>query len=358
MREFQIADRPIGPGKPCLVVGEVGQNHDGSLGLAHAFIDAIADAEADAVKFQTHIAAGESTPQEPFRVAFSRQDKTRYDYWARMEFTPEQWNGLAQHAGERGLLFLSSPFSMEAVDILTTAGVPAWKVASGEITNAPLIERMAATRLPLLLSTGMSSIEEIDQAVDRVQRLDVPFLLLQATTAYPCPPERVGLKLIPFLRSRYDCPVGLSDHSGTIYAGLAAAALGIEMLEVHVTLSKEMFGPDVPASVTTQELGTLVEGVRFIEKAMHSPFDKDSVAEELAPLHSLFSRSVVVNRSLPKGTELILDYLIAKKPGTGIPASAMDQLVGRRLARNVPADHILQQDDLEAEGAHLIHNGS
>src|SRR5882724_7822406 len=164
---LEFRDHSSGFGTPCLIVAEVAQGHDGSLGLAHAFIDAVANAGADAVKFQTHLAAAESTPGEPWRVKFSPQDKSRYDYWKRMEFTEEQWHGLKQHAHERSLQFLSSPFSLEAVDLLARVGVDAWKVASGEIANGSMLERMAATRLPVLLSTGMSPLTEIDEAVKR-----------------------------------------------------------------------------------------------------------------------------------------------------------------------------------------------
>src|SRR5678816_1579970 len=221
----------------CLIVGEVAQAHDGSLGIAHAFIDAIANAGADAVKFQTHIATAESTPSEPFRVQFSRQDKTRYDYWKRMEFTEEGWRGLADHARDRGILFLSSPFSIQAVDLLDRIGMPLWKIASGETSNAMLLDRILDTGKPVLLSTGMSPIEEIDAAVARVRARHVDVGVFQCTTAYPCPPEKIGLNLIPFYRERYGCWVGLSDHSATIYPGLAAATIGIDMLEVHVPLS-------------------------------------------------------------------------------------------------------------------------
>ena len=248
----------VGVAGRCLVIGEVAQAHDGSLGLAHAYIDAIADAGADAVKFQTHIAAAESTPGEPWRVRFSKQDSSRYDYWKRMEFTEEQWSGLKRHADDRGIRFLSSPFSMEAVELLVRVGVAAWKIASGEVANAPMLERVARTGLPVFLSTGMSSLAEVDEAVELLRSLGVTPVVMQCTTAYPCPPERVGLNLIPALRARYGGGVGLSDHSGTIFAGLAAATLGIDVLEVHITMSRQMFGPDVPASITTEELYRLL----------------------------------------------------------------------------------------------------
>src|SRR5690242_6804505 len=169
--------------KRCMIIAEVAQAHDGSLGMAHAFIDAAARAGADAVKFQTHIAAAESSPQEPWRVKFSYQDASRYDYWKRMEFTEAQWVGLEQHAREKGLVFLSSPFSMQAVELLARVGVPAWKVGAGEVSNLPMLERLAATGKPVILSSGMSPWEEMDRAVEAVRR---NCAVLQCTTSYPC----------------------------------------------------------------------------------------------------------------------------------------------------------------------------
>jgi N,N'-diacetyllegionaminate synthase len=329
-------------GKPgCLVIGEVAQAHDGSLGTAHAFIDAIAAAGADAVKFQTHIAAAESTPREPWRVRFSRQDESRYDYWKRMEFTEEQWAGLKAHAEERGLLFLSSSFSVEAAEMLERLGMKAWKVASGEVSNQELFDYLIGTGKPVLISTGMSPLDEIDAAVKRIQ---APLAVMQCTTAYPCPPEKLGLNMIPFFRERYGCAAGLSDHSGTIYPGLAAVTLGAEVLEVHVTLSREAFGPDVPASLTTAELRQLVEGVRFLQRAL--PVDKDAMAVEMEPLRRMFTKSVVARLDLPEGTLLSPEHLAVKKPGGGIPASRMAELIGGRLRRAVKADEPLREEDL------------
>lgn len=330
---------------PCLIIGEVAQAHDGSLGFAHAFIDAIANAGADAVKFQTHLAAYESTPKESWRVKFSRQDETRYDYWTRMEFTEEQWYGLKKHADEKGLLFLSSPFSIEAVHMLERVGVAAWKVASGEVSNIPMFQNMAETGLPFLLSTGMSNLQEIDSLVEWIKSKNLTLILLQCTSAYPCPPEKVGINLIPFFRERYECAVGLSDHSGTIFPGLAAATLGIQALEVHVTLSREMFGPDVPASVTTTELRQLVEGVRFIEKMKAHPIDKDILAEELSPMRGLFTKSIVARVDIPAGTIIQRELLTLKKPGNGLPPSRLEDLVGKRAIRYIAKDDLLLEED-------------
>ena len=338
---FVLGRRGVGPGQPCFVIGEVAQAHDGSLGTAHAFIDAIAAAGADAVKFQTHIAAAESTPGEPWRVRFSRQDESRYDYWKRMELTAEQWAGLKAHAEERGLLFLSSPFSVEAAEMLERLGMKAWKVASGEVGNPVLLDYLIGTGKPILLSTGMSPLEEIDAAVKKVR---APLAVMQCTTAYPCPPEKLGLNLIPFFRERYGCAVGLSDHSGTIYPGLAAVTLGAEVLEVHVTLSREAFGPDVPASLTTAELRQLVEGVRFLGRAL--PVDKDAMAIEMEPLRRMFTKSMVARRDLAEGTVLAPEHLAVKKPGGGIPAARMSELIGRRLRRSLKMDEQLREEDV------------
>ena len=332
----------------CLIVGEVGLAHDGSLGLAHAFIDEVARGGADAVKFQTHIATAESTPAEPFRVKFSRQDATRYEYWQRIEFSEAQWKGLADHARDKGLIFLSSPFSREAVDLLMRVGMAMWKVPSGEVGNLPLLDAMIATGLPILLSSGMSDITELDKAADRVRRAGLPLAVLQCTTAYPCPPERIGLNLIPFFRERYRCFVGLSDHSGTIYPGIAAATLGVEMVEVHVTMSRGMFGPDVPASITMEELRDLVDGIRFVERMRANPVDKDAIAREMAPLRAIFTKSLVAKGPLAAGTMLTEAHLAMKKPGTGIPAERFHEVIGRVLRRSLEADEQLREDDLQA----------
>jgi N,N'-diacetyllegionaminate synthase len=336
-----VADRRV------FIVAEVAQTHDGSLGQAHAFIDAVARAGADAIKFQTHIAASESTPSEPWRVVFSKQDSTRYEYWKRMEFSEEQWCGLKTHADQQGLKFLSSPFSVEAVEMLSRVGVAAWKVASGEVGNDAMFKLMAQTGLPMFLSTGMSTDAEIDRAVDRIKEAGLDLTVLQCTSMYPTPPEKLGLNLLNAFRERYGSKVGLSDHSGTIYAGLAGATLGIDVLEIHVTMSREMFGPDVPVSLTTSELAQLVEGVRFIETALESPINKDEMARELKGVRELFTRSVVARRRLRAGSILSEDDLVLKKPGTGIPPERLKNLIGRKLLKDVEHDALLQESDLE-----------
>lgn len=339
----------LSPGGGPLIVAEVAQAHDGSLGTAHAYIDAVARAGADAVKFQTHIAEAESTRDEPWRVAFSPQDASRYEYWERMAFTADQWAGLRTHARDAGLGFISSPFSLEAVALLADVGVDALKVASGEVPNLDLVDACAATGVPVLLSSGMSPLAELDDAVARVRSAGAPLAVLQCTSRYPSTPEDVGLNVLGEFRARWGAAVGLSDHSGTIYPGLAAVSLGAQVVEVHVTLSREAFGPDVASSLTTDELRQLTDGARAIATMLAHPVDKDRAAAERAELRRVFTRSLVAAAPLPAGHVLTADDLVAKKPGGGLPPADREALVGRRLLRPLEADARVTLDVVEPE---------
>lgn len=346
-KTFKIEGREIGGKNPCLVVAEIGQAHDGSLGTAHAYIDAVARTGAHAIKFQTHIAAEESTVHERFRVPMNTQDSTRYEYWKRMEFSEQQWIELARHARSRELMFLSSPFSFKAARLLDRIGVPAWKIASGEVDNHPFLEWIAATKKPAIVSSGLSNWESIDSALQILRSQGAPVGVLQCTTSYPCPPEDVGLNIIQEIKDRYGCPTGLSDHSGHTAIGLASVALGADILEVHVTLSREAFGPDVQASLTTGQLAELVQGADIIQRAMASPVDKSVVTSEAVELQRMFGKSVVLASSLRKGHVITRDDLQLKKPGTGIPAMRLNELIGMKLARDLDADSLLEEKDLE-----------
>lgn len=335
--------------KPMLVA-EVAQAHDGSLGTAHAFIDMVADAGFDAIKFQTHFAHAESTLDEPFRIAFSQQDPDRYSYWKRMEFSPQQWRGLCDHARDRGLLFLSTPFSLEAFRLLEDLDVPAWKMGSGEFRSWELVDAMMETGKPILLSTGMSSWPEIEEMVCRIQQRGNELVLMQCTSSYPTPLEKVGLNVLPLYTERFGCAVGLSDHSGTPWPALAAMARGVSVVEVHVVMHRRAFGPDVSASLLPDELALLAQAREaFVAMDAH-PVDKDALALEMRSLREMFSRSVCVRRKLPAGTVLTREDLMLKKPGEGIPGDQIDSLVGRKLARQVVPDRLLSWDDLATDG--------
>lgn len=330
------------------IIAEISQNHDGSLGQAHAFIDAVAKTGADAIKFQTHIAAEESTPSEPFRVNFSYCDKTRYDYWKRMEFSEEQWRGLFEHAAEKGLDFLSSPFSVAALEMLERIGVPAWKFGAGEVFNEVLLKKAIKTGKPIILSTGLSTMEDIDHQVEIVKRAGNPLLLMQCTTAYPSQAEEIPIKLIEVYRERYGCPVGISDHSATIYPSLAAFSLGARAAEVHVTMSREMFGPDVKASVTMEELRGIVEGAEFIEKMLAVSENKDKLSDSQKELRAIFSKSIYAKKDLRAGDVLDENALAIKKPFVecGIAVSDYDRIMGRCITANIVADEVIKWEDV------------
>ena len=262
-----------------------------------------------------------------------------------MEFTQPQWLELSNHCKESGITFLSSPFSEAAVDLLEEIDMPAWKIASGEINNMPMLSKIIKTNKPVLLSTGMSDIQEIERTVLFLKEQQVPSLVFQTTTAYPCPPEKIGINNIPLYRDMFDIPVGLSDHSGTIYSPLAASALGIDMLEIHVTFSNQMFGPDVPASITVDELAEVVTGIRYIETMTHNPVDKNAMASELKPLRDLFAKSIVANKDLNSGHKLSPEDIAFKKPGTGLPPNEATNILGKQLNKSIKADkHILLED--------------
>lgn len=330
-----------------LIIAEIGQAHEGSLGLAHSYIDALAATGVNAVKFQTHIANAESSEFEPFRVNFSYEDKTRYDYWQRMEFTLEQWSGLKTHCEEKGMEFMSSPFSMAAVELLETLNVKRYKIGSGEVSNFLMLERIARTGRPVILSSGISSFGELDDTTEFLKSNKVDYSILQCTTAYPTQPAQWGLNVIGELKRRYQVPVGFSDHSGDIYAGLAAVTMGAEILEFHAVFDKQMFGPDAQSSLTMNQVTKLVEGVSQINEARGAHLDK-ATNSQFDELKSIFEKSLAVNKNLQEGQVMKLDDLESKKPkGKGIDARMFRSVINRRLKHDMREGSFLNERDLE-----------
>ena len=328
-----------------LIIGEIAQAHDGSLGFAHAYIDAVADAGADVVKFQTHIAASESTRQEPWRVKFSYEDDLRYDYWERMQFTEEQWKGLKDHAEERGLVFLSTPFSVDAAMMLDRMGMTMWKISSGEVSNPWLLDFILSTGKPIIFSTGMSTEFEIEQYAQNLASHNAQYALLQCTTNYPVVPERIGLNVLADFIKKYPL-VGLSDHSGEMWPSLSAVTMGAKIVEVHVCLSKYDFGPDVPASLTQEKFAEMIKGIRYISKMKNNPVNKDSVSSELSRNSQIFAKSVCARIPIPKGTVLTREMLALKKPSNGIPAREVEYIIGKKVNRNFDVDEFIKQSDI------------
>ena len=328
------------------IIAEIGQAHEGSLGILYSYIDALAQIDVDAVKFQMHIAEAESSEYEPFRVLFSKEDKSRFDYWKRMGFTLEQWKGIKQYCDSLGLDFICSPFSNLAVDWLEEMGVEQYKIGSGEVNNFLILEKIAQTKKPVILSSGMSSYDELDQAVKFLKERKVDFSILQCTTSYPTQPEEYGLNVIQELQSRYNVPVGFSDHSAKIETCIAATALGASILEFHVVFDRQLFGPDSKASLTIQETKDLVLAVRNIATALSHPIDKNNIAG-FSSLKQIFEKSLAVNKDLPKNHILSFDDLEAKKPkGYGLDARHFQKIIGKVLNRDLKQWDFLNETDL------------
>lgn len=313
------------------IIAEVAQAHDGSLGIAHSYIDALKHSGVDAVKFQIHIADAESSEFEKFRINFSYQDKTRFDYWKRMEFSLDQWKGLKEHCDEVGLEFIASPFSCAAVDLLEELNVSRYKIGSGEISNYLMLNKIGLTGKPIILSSGMSNIQEISATLEFLKPFGNPLCLLQCTTEYPTAPQKWGLKMINEFKVLFEIPTGYSDHSADPVACLAAVACGAQIIEFHVVFDKRMFGPDAIASITIDEVTSLVKGVRKLDIAFSTEYNKDD-NNSYEDLKNNFGKSICVNKALSKGHIITLKDLESKKPfGHGIAPVEFKNVIGRTL---------------------------
>jgi N-acetylneuraminate synthase len=329
------------------IIAEVGQAHDGSIGILHSYIDAIAEIGVDAVKFQTHIADAESSQFEKFRVKFSYKDKTRYDYWKRMEMTLEEWVVVKKHCENVGLDFISTPFSCAAVDLLENIGVSSYKIGSGDVNNLLLLSKICKTNKDIIISSGMSSQQELDIAVSTINNHGNKLSVLHCTTEYPTPPEKLGLNLIASLKKRYDLPIGLSDHSGIVYTGLAAVALGAEIYESHVVFNKRMFGPDSVASLDIKEFKHLVKGIKYINKIASNTIIKDDNNQN-NKLKKIFGKSLAVNKNISKGHILTEEDLESKKPcGKGIPVNQYRSVIGGTINKSKKKYDFLLDTDVD-----------
>lgn len=314
------------------IIAEVGQAHDGSLGILHSYIDAVAETGVKTIKFQTHIGNAESSPHEPFRVNFSYQDASRLDYWNRMTFSSCQWKEIKSHCDEVGLEFLSTPFSIAAVDLLEELGVKRYKIGSGDINNYLLLDAVAETGKPVILSSGLATYSDLDGALKRFSKSNVT--LLQCTTEYPTSASSVGLNQIQSLRQHFGVRTGFSDHSGDIAFPVAALALGAEVVEVHVVFSKKMFGPDTLASLTLAELKQLNESCLQISEALASPTEKATIID--SAVKNMFARSLATRKELKKGAIIKRADLECKKPaGMGVDAKDYESLIGKKMIADI-----------------------
>lgn len=327
-----------------LLIAEIGSVHDGSFGNAGKLVDAAIKAGAGGVKFQMHIADAESLAKAPSPEYF--KSESRMDYFNRTAFNILQWRELKMRCEDNGAIFLCSPFSIEAVDVLENLGMGIYKIPSGEVTNLPLHERIAQTGKPVLVSSGMSTWSELDAVVEIYQTKGCPVTVMQCSSLYPCPPEKVGLNVMLEMAQRYGVPVGFSDHSMGMAAPLAAAALGATIIEKHFAFSRLMYGSDAVHSMEPPEFLQLANNLSQVWQMLSHPVDKAKV-NDYSQMKMVFEKSVVSAYALPAGTVLEYNHFTFKKPGDGIPAFHYRNLLGKRLIRAVDANTQLTWDSVE-----------
>jgi pseudaminic acid synthase len=340
--KLRIGERPIGDGEPCFVIAEAGANHNRDLGMARELIAVAAEAGADAVKFQTYSAETLYSKKAPsFTYLKDLTDKSTWALIKEIEL-PREWQAeLAAEAKTRGLLFMSTPFDHRAVDELAALDVPAYKIASFEIVDLPLIRAAAACGRPMILSTGLADYEDIEDAIAACRAAgNVQIVLLQCASLYPAPPARVNLRAMETMRRAFGTLVGLSDHTLGIHVAAAAVALGASVIEKHFTLSRKLEGPDHPFAIEPDELRALVRQVRDVEAALGDGRKAGPAPEELE-MHQKARRSLVAARAIPKGTRIERDMVTIKRPGSGIKPKHVDLVVGRVATVDIEEDTVL-----------------
>lgn len=329
------------------IIAEAGNLHNGSLQCAKQFAEISSECGADAIKFQTHIFDAESLLDAPNPPYF--KGESREKYFQRTAFDIEQWQELKKFAEEKCKIeFISSAFSQEAVDLLEKIGVHRHKIPSGEVTNIPLLEQIAFTRKPVLLSSGMSSWKELDKAMDILCRnRSGDITVLQCTSIYPCPPEKVGLNVLEELKNRYNLPVGFSDHTVGYSASIGAVVLGAVVIEKHFALSHEMYGPDAKHSLEPEEFKTFVRQIRDIEQMRAAVVNKDVEVEKLKDMKIIFEKSIVTKTDIAQGTLLTMDVLGFKKPGDGIRADRYHEVIGKRAKVDIKKNTKITKEIIE-----------
>jgi N-acetylneuraminate synthase len=343
-----VAGRGIGPGHRCFVIAEAGVNHNGSADLAHRLVDAAADAGADAVKFQTFdpdLVVAADAPKAEYQIANTGGHESQRDMLRRLVLARRDFEALYRHAADRGVLFLSTPFDDASADFLEELGVAAFKVPSGEVTNLPFLARLAAKGRPLLLSTGMSRLTEVGEAVETVRAHGgPPMALFHCVTNYPAEPADCNLRAMETMRRAFRLPVGWSDHTRGLTVSLGAVAAGAEVLEKHFTLDRALPGPDHAASLEPAELRELIASCRAIEAARGTGCKVPAPSE--AANAALVRRSLHAARELLPGEVLSAGDLVALRPGTGIPPGARAGLLGRTVRARVRPGEMLSEDHL------------
>jgi N,N'-diacetyllegionaminate synthase len=346
MQLVQIGNKLIGPAQPVFVIAEAGVNHNGDLKMARALIDVAVEAGADAVKFQTFQADRLVTPNAPkaeYQLQTTGEAESQLEMLRRLELSPNAHRELQSYCYERGILFLSTPFDQEAVDLLDGLGVPAFKISSGDLTNSPLLEYVASKGKPVILSTGMSELSELIEAVSVLNTAGCENpVLLHCVSNYPAQPSEVNLRAMLTMRSAFDVPVGFSDHTEGIDVALAAVALGACVIEKHFTLDRTLTGPDHRASLEPAELRELVRSIRRVETALGSGRKMPSASE--VETAKVARRSLVAAHDIPAGATLEREMVVLRRPGTGMSPAMLETLRGRRVISDIAGGTLLDEN--------------
>lgn len=324
------------------IIAEIGSVHDGSFGNAIKAIDIASECGASIVKFQTHIAEAESLCDAPSPNYFTQE--SRIDYFKRTAFSFEQWVKISEHCKLRNVEFLSSPFSIEAVDLLEKIGVSSYKIPSGEVTNLPLLERVAETTKLTYLSSGMSDWKELDTAVEILGK-SCQLIPMQCTSSYPCEYDSVGLNIIEEMANRYKLPVGFSDHTLGFSAGIGAVIHGCIVVEKHFTFSKLMYGSDAAHSMEPDQFKLFCSSLKEAALMRHSKVDKNDISK-FKDMKKIFEKSIVTSNYLKKGEILCKDNISYKKPGDGISASFYKEVIGKKLKKDLDKNVKINWEDL------------
>lgn len=347
MISVKIADKIIGEGEPCFIIAEAGVNHNGDIELAKELIDAARNARADAVKFQT-FKAEKVVTQNAEKAEYQKETTekgSQYEMIKKLELTEEDFNDLADYAKKKNIVFLSSPFDKESVDLLDEINVPVFKVASGEITNFPLLTHIAKKEKPIILSTGMTTLGEVEEALNVIRSEGVKdTILLHCVSDYPAKMKDVNLRAMETLKRAFKLPVGFSDHTLGITVPIAAVALGACVMEKHFTLDKNLPGPDHKASLEPNELKEMVKAIRDVEKALGDGIKRPTKNED--DVKRVVRRSIVARVDIPDGTIITGDMIEVKRPGTGIEPKYMKMVVGKRAKVNIKKDDLIIWNEL------------
>ena len=349
IHEVRVGARPVGLGHPVFIIAEAGANHNGDLSSARQLVDVASEARADAVKFQTFKAECltiRKAPKAAYQLQHTDPAETQFDMLRRLELSPQSHVDLQDRCRQKGILFMSTPFDEQSADFLDERGVAVFKIPSGEITNLPFLHHVSKKKKPLIVSTGMSTLDDIQKAVDAIYAEgNEQLILLHCVSSYPADPSEINLRAMETLQKTFHVPVGFSDHTLGLDVSLAAVALGACVIEKHFTLDRNAPGPDHRMSLTPSELKSLVQGIRTVEAALGKA-DKQPTPNELK-VAAVARKSLVTSRPIPAGTKMSKDMIAIRRPGTGLPPDMLEKIIGRSTLHDLAAETVITWDMLK-----------